>query len=110
MAALGASLAYVFLISDGGAISILLRRLEIRRLENLVRDLEKRDAWLRRELALREEDHEMIERLARERYGMAYPGEKVYRILEVDEGTARRVESQQRELSRAPSDVPDGSP
>lgn len=95
----GALLAYLFLLSDGGAVSIALRRLEIRRLDQLVRDLEKRDAWLRRELALREDDHDMIERLARERYGMAYPGEKVYRILEVDEDTAQRIEDQRRVLA-----------
>jgi cell division protein FtsB len=94
------ALAYAFLFADGGLASILWRRWRIRELQHRVVELERRQSWLERELALRQDDRDMIERLARERYGMAYPGEKVYRIVEVSESEAQRIEHEKRRLER----------
>jgi hypothetical protein len=70
----------------------------IHQLQRQVSELERREAWLERELTLRSDDAGRIERLARERYGMAYPGEKVYRIVEVDEAEARRIQHRKQRL------------
>lgn len=100
------SLAYAFLFADGGLASILWRLWRLRELQHQVGELERRRSWLERELALRQDDRDMIERLARERYGMAYPGEKVYRIIEVSESEARRIEIEKRRLEQ---DAPNAS-
>jgi cell division protein FtsB len=93
-----AVLSYAFLFAEGGLASIAWRVARIRQLSREVAELERREAWLERELALRQDDRERIERLARERYGMAYPGEKIYRIVEVSEAEARRIEHRQHVL------------
>lgn len=95
-----ATLAYAFLFADGGLASIVWRQVRIHQLQRRVAQLERREAWLQREITLRQDDPQRIERLARERYGLAYPGEKVYRIVEVSEVEARRIERRKHHLEQ----------
>jgi cell division protein FtsB len=95
-----ATLAYAFLFADGGLASIVWRQVRIHQLQRRVAQLERREAWLQREIALRQDDPRRIERLARERYGLAYPGEKVYRIVEVSEAEAQRIERRKHHLQQ----------
>ena len=100
-------LGYAFVLADSGLLSIAWRMLRIRQLEHDVRVLETREAWLREELAQRQDGKRTIERLAREKYGMALPGEKIYRIVEVSEAEARRLERERRRLEKDAPPVPD---
>ena len=93
-------LGFGFLFADGGLASILLRRYRIHRLEQQVVALEARREWLQEEAARRKKDRATIERLAREEYGMIYPGEKLLRIVEVSEKEARRVEKQRQKQEK----------
>jgi cell division protein FtsB len=93
-AALGV-LTYGFVLADGGLVSILSRRARIHRLTRHVEALEQRHDWLQEEITRRQKDRATIERIAREQYGLVYPGETVYRIREIDGATARRIESEQ---------------
>jgi cell division protein FtsB len=94
-------LAWAFLFADGGLAAIGVRRLRIQKLQRQVAELERRQALLEQSIARRESDPRVLERLARERYGMARPGETVYRIVEVTDEEARRVARGQRALERA---------
>ncbi len=94
-------LLYSLVFADNGLASIAVRFVRLHRLEHQVAALEERNARLRAEIVRREKDPEAIERLARERYGMAYPGEKVYRIVEVTAAEARRLERERRRLEDA---------
>ncbi len=91
-------LGFGFLFADGGLASILWRRFRIHRLEQQVVSLEARREWLQAEAQRRKKDRATIERLAREEYGMIYPGEKLLRIVPVSEKEARRVEKQRERL------------
>jgi len=90
-----AVVGFGFLLAEGGLLSILRRRSQIRALERDVQRLEAQHRALYREVELRRDDPATIERLAREEYGMIYKGEKVVRIVEVSETEARRVEAAQ---------------
>jgi len=104
-------LAFSLLASDTGLVALGIRVLKLQRLEGEVAALENRAAFLRAEQSRREDDRATLERLARERCGMAYPGEQVYRIIEVDDATARRIEREQRERAKeAPAEVPEDDP
>ncbi len=92
---------YSLVFADNGLASIAVRLVRLHRLEHQLAELEMRNARLRAEIVRREKDPEAIERLARERYGMAYPGEKVYRIVEVTPAEARRLERERRRLEEA---------
>ena len=89
---------YSLVFADNGVASIVVRFVRLQRLEQQVTAFEERNARLRAEIARREKDPEAIERLARERYGMAFPGEKIYRIVEVSPAEARRLERERRRL------------
>jgi len=93
-------LAWAFLFTDSGLAAIGLRIVRIQTLERQVAGLERRQARLKQEIDRRQNDRETLERLARERCGMAYPGEKVYRIVEVSSSQARRVARRQRQLAK----------
>jgi hypothetical protein len=81
-------------------------RVRVVRLQRQVAELERRQAMLQRAIAHRESDPQVLERLARERYGMARKGETVYRIIEVTDEEARRVERDQRRLEREAAKQP----
>lgn len=91
-------LGWLFVFGDNGLASIAFRWTRIQTLEREVAALERREALLRSEVARREKDPATLERLARERYGMARPGETVYRIVEVTPAEARRLARAQREI------------
>jgi cell division protein FtsB len=93
-------LVWAFVFADGGLLSIAIRRVRVHRLLRQVAELERREAMLHRSIERRESDPAVLERLARERYGMARPGEKVYRIVEVSDDEARRVDRARRKLER----------
>jgi cell division protein FtsB len=93
-------LVWAFVFADGGLLSIAIRRVRVHRLLRQVAELERREAMLQRSIEKRESDPAVLERLARERYGMARPGEKVYRIVEVSDDEARRVDRARRKLER----------
>lgn len=93
---LGSSL----LFAENGVASIVVRTIRIVRLERQVAALERRNDRLRSEIDRRESDPFALEELARERYGMAYPGEKVYRIVDVTPAEGRRLERERRHLER----------
>jgi len=93
-------LAYFFLFTDSGLAAIGLRLVRIQTLQRQVTMLERRQSRLEHEIDLRKNDRDTLERLARERCGMAYPGEKVYRIVEVSPSQARRVERRQHQIER----------
>jgi cell division protein FtsB len=94
-------LAWAFVFGDNGAAAIVWRWARIQKLQREVAVLERRDGWLRNQIELREKDPATLERLARERCGMAFRGEKVYRIVEVTPGEARRLEREKRSLTAA---------
>lgn len=96
--AIVALLGFGFLFADGGLASILWRRFRIHRLEKQVAVLAARQKWLQEEAGRRKKDRATIERIAREEYGMIYPGEKLIRIVAVSEKEARRVEKAQATL------------
>lgn len=99
-AAAGTVVVWSFVFADGGLISIASRRIRIARLERQVEALEGRQALLEHSIERRESDPAVLERLARERYGMARPGETVYRIVEVSGDEARRVDAARRAIER----------
>lgn len=104
-------IAFSLLASDTGLVAQGIRVVKIRRLETDVAALERRSKFLRDEHARRQDDRETLERLARERCGLAYPGEKVYRIIEVDDATARRIAREQRRHAKeAPAEVQEDHP
>ena len=93
-------LGFGFLFADGGLASILWRRFRIHRLEQQVVTLEGRREWLQKEAQRRKKDRATIERLAREEYGMIYPGERLLRIVEVSEKEARQVEKEREKFEK----------
>jgi len=92
--------ALAFIFTDGGLLSILVRRMRVQRLEHKVAALEARRNWLQGEVERRRSDPETLERIAREQYGMVRDGEKLIRILQVSEEEARRAEKAQAEMRK----------
>jgi cell division protein FtsB len=91
---------WAFVFADGGLASIASRRIRIHRLQQQVVELERRQAMLEHSIERRESDPQVLERMARERYGMARHGETVYRIVEISADDARRIDRAQRALER----------
>jgi cell division protein FtsB len=105
------AIVFSLFASDTGLVALGIRFLKLRRLESDVARLEQHAEFLHAEQARREKDRSTLERMAREHFGMAYPGERVYRILEVDEDTARRIEREQREREKeSPAVLPEEAP
>ena len=88
----GALLLWGFLFAEDGLISLSMRYWKIRQLQQRVATLEQQRDWLQAEIQLRQDDPATLERIAREEYGMIFPGEQVVRIRDIDEGEARRFE------------------
>ena len=101
--------ALAFIFTDGGLLSILVRRMRVQRLEQKVAALEARQKWLQGEVERRRSDPETLERIAREQYGMVREGEKLIRVLDVSEEEARQAEKAQAEMrKRAESEAEKG--
>ena len=84
-ALLVAALLYVFVLGDSGAIKITQLRLERSGLEDNIADLQSDGEHLERTIARLQNDNTYIEKLGRERYGYIKPGERVYRIIPLDD-------------------------
>jgi len=84
-ALLVAALLYVFVLGDSGAIKITQLRLERSGLENNIALLERDTEHLERTIARLQNDNTYIEKIGRERYGYIKPGERVYRIIPLDD-------------------------
>jgi len=84
-AILVAALLYVFVLGDSGAIKITQLRLERSGLEDNIAILEGNAEHLDRTIARLKTDDTYIEKLGRERYGYIKPGERVYRIIPLDD-------------------------
>jgi cell division protein FtsB len=93
-------LAWSFLFTDSGLFSIGYRHLRILELQHQLEAAELQSARLEAEADRRTDDPATIERLARERYDMAYPGESIYRVQEISSGQARRIERAQRQIEK----------
>jgi len=94
-------LLWAFVFADGGLLSIVARRVHLWQLQRQVVRLEARQALLQQAIEHRESDPVVLERLARERYGMAQPGETVYRIVEITPDKGRAIAREQRKLAKA---------
>ena len=93
-------LAYSFLFTDSGLVSIVYRHVRIREVRHQLAQAERQQLRLEAEAERRTDDPATIERLARERYDMAYPGERVYHLKEISAAQARRIERAQQALEK----------
>ena len=89
-------LLYGFVLSQGGLLPILRAKYELHQLQKNVAAMRSQKQILQKQIQLRSEDPDTLERMAREEYGMILPGEKVFRILEADEAKAQHIEQQQQ--------------
>lgn len=103
---IAALLVWGFVFAEDGLISLGLRSWKIRQLHDRVEQLETRRAGLQDEIRRRQEDPATIERLAREEYGMIFPGERVVRIRPVGEAEARRFERRQLDRTDTRTETP----
>lgn len=88
----GALLLWGFVFAEDGLIALSLRYRKIHQLQQRVAALTQQRDWLQEEIQRRQDDPATLERLAREEYGMIFPGERVVRIRDVAEEEARRFE------------------
>ena len=105
----GALLLWGFVFAEDGLIALSMRYWKIHQLQQRVATLEQQRDWLQEEIQLRQDDPATLERLAREEYGMIFPGEKVVRIRDVEEAEARRFEKRQF-LTPVPPKQPGAQP
>ena len=75
-------LTFLFLIGGSyGVIRLLRLKIEKRRLMADIRTLEHKQDSLKQTIERIQKDPAEIERIAREHYGMAKPGEKVFKFV-----------------------------
>ena len=84
-ALLVAALLYVFVLGDGGAIRITQLRLERSGLEDNIAELQRNTEHFEHTIARLQKDDTYIEKIGRERYGYIKPGERVYRIIPLND-------------------------
>lgn len=75
------TLGVAFVFGDMGVLKYLRMRDHARQLEQELKDLERTNAELKREIQRAQNDPARIEELARERLGFVRPGETVYQIV-----------------------------
>ena len=81
----GLLLAFLFVFAGPyGVINMMNINKEKKVLQNKISVLEKERSILTEEIRLLQTDNKEIEKIAREQYGMAKPGEKVYKIVPAD--------------------------
>jgi cell division protein FtsB len=84
----GLILAFLFVFAGPyGVINMMSINKEKKVLQNKINLLEKERATLTEEIKRLQTDTKEIEKIAREQYGMAKPGEKVYKIVPADTTT-----------------------
>ena len=74
--------AVIIIVGDYGLYQVHLLNKEKRQINQNISGLMSRQDSLKEEIALLESDIAYIEKLAREKYRMAHPGEKVFRVIE----------------------------
>lgn len=72
--------AMVVLINEFGLIKLIALKKQKHKLVNELSSIENQQDKLRQKIYRLQHDQEYIEKIARERYMMVEPGEKVYRI------------------------------
>jgi cell division protein FtsB len=80
-----AALIYMFVLSDTGAVRIAQLRLERAKLDRNIAELERNSAQLEASIARLQKDDFFIEKIGRERFNYVHPGERVYRIIPIDD-------------------------
>jgi cell division protein FtsB len=81
----------------GGSDGLIAQREMNREIEHLRHDIElisAQNVELRAQITRLQEDLAYLERIARERYGMARPGERVYRVIPTDRTGAKGTRSE----------------
>ena len=71
----------ILLVNEFGILKLIDLKKQKQNLEQEIVSLDKQEANLRNTIYQLQHDQEYIEKIARERYMMALPGEKVYRIV-----------------------------
>jgi len=101
-----ALLVWGFLFAEDGLLWLGMRSWKIRQLRHEVTRLEAQRDALQDEILRRQNDPATIERLAREEYGMLFPGERVVRIRSVEESEARRFERRHLQPTKTQTPTP----
>ena len=78
--AVAAAWGYLFFAAEGGWVDLQERGARLAELEAEVARLEAENDSIRQVLHRLENDPSYLEKIARERFGMARPGERLYRI------------------------------
>jgi cell division protein FtsB len=84
-----AGLLYAFVLGDGGAIRIAILRHQRGQVDQSITELKQSVALLEKEIIRLEKDAFYIEKIGRERFGYARPGEQVFKIVP-EEGAKTR--------------------
>jgi len=71
----------IFVAGDVGLWKLWVAQRQMKSLETKVAELKQKNALLSREIRYLKNDPFTIEKVAREKYGYARPGERVYRIV-----------------------------
>ena len=71
----------ILLVNEFGLIKLFDLKKQKENLEQEIAFLNQQESNLRNTIYQLQHDQEYIEKIARERYMMAFPGEKVYRII-----------------------------
>lgn len=76
-----ATLLYVFVFGDAGAIRIMSLKKDKATLEESLARLESNAENIRADIASVKKDPFQMEKIGRERYGYVYPGDRVYKLV-----------------------------
>jgi cell division protein FtsB len=76
-----ATLMIIFIFGDHGLLQLYKLKRERSKIQNHISELRKDREGLIKEKARLENDLKYIEKLAREKYRMAKPGEKVFKVM-----------------------------
>ena len=76
-----ATLVAIFLFGDHGLLKLYKLKIEKEKIQNNISELRKEREYLISEKNRLENDLKYIEKLAREKYRMAKPGERVYKVI-----------------------------
>ena len=76
-----ATLMIIFIFGDHGLLQLYKLKRERSKIQNHISELRKDRAGLIKEKTRLENDLKYIEKLAREKYRMAKPGEKVFKVM-----------------------------
>ena len=76
-----ATLTAIFLFGDHGLLQLYKLKVEKKKIQSNISELRKEREYLISEKNKLENDLKYIEKLAREKYRMAKPGERVYKVI-----------------------------